>query len=490
MIEQAIENLIQFEINHGIITNRDITYVRNQIYYLIQLTFDETKNITPKDIMYPNDALDVILDDLEKRKILDGSQISRDLFDAKIMNIFADKPSVVAYTFDKIYQNNRRDAMLWYYEYAKSLNYIRMDRIHKNKAFIAHTSSGDLQITINLSKPEKDPKSIAMQANQKTTNYPKCVLCVENEGFSGHAKRQSRDQHRMIEFDLNGKNWYFQYSPYIYYNEHAIVISKKHTPMVINEETFRDLCLLVDKFDGYFFGSNADLPIVGGSILSHSHYQGGIHDFPIEKADAFYEETYKDYQLQLLKWPLSTIKLISKDKDVLIKKANSILKSWINYENKDLDIIAYTNQIRHHTITPVVKKVDGTYHMYLILRDNHTTDKHPLGVFHPHKDVWHIKKENIGLIEAIGLAILPKRLVIELDAVKAYVKYDTKLPKEFNKHLHWANDIKKDYQKHMDIDQFIEKMVGMRFERVLVDCGVFKLNKDKQIMISFIKGVE
>jgi UDPglucose--hexose-1-phosphate uridylyltransferase len=487
MIEQAIADLIAYEVKQGVINDRDIVYVKNQLYKLLDLTVDESKILEPKDLIYPSDALNIILDDLEKRDILDGSSIGRDLFDSKIMNIFADKPSVVEKIFDRLYQSNPRDAMLWYYNYAQSLNYIRMDRIAKNQEFSAHTPSGNLQITINLSKPEKDPKSIMMQAKQQATSYPKCVLCVENEGFAGHATRDSRNQHRLLKFNMNGDNWYFQYSPYIYYNEHAIVIQEKHQPMKISALTFKNLIDLTNRFEGYFFGSNADLPIVGGSILSHNHYQGGHHNFPIQDASTFYEEDRKTYKLELLNWPLSTIRLSSKDKDVLVEKASLILDAWKKYKNDALDIVAYTNTTRHHTITPVVRKENNIYSMYLILRDNHTSDKHPLGVFHPHEDVWHIKKENIGLIEAIGLAILPKRLVEELDAVKAYVLEGRTLNDAFQKHESWAISLKETYQADQDIDQFIQEQVGLKFERVLADCGVFKMNKDEKEMISFVK---
>jgi len=487
MIKQAIADLIAYEIKQGVITNRDEVYVKNQIYKLLDLTINENKKYKANDIKYPSDALNPILDDLERRNILDGSFIARDLFDSQIMNIFADKPSVVESIYNKKYKSSPRDAMLWYYTYAQNLNYIRMDRIAKNQAFKAKTPSGDLQITINLSKPEKDPKSIMMQAKQQATSYPKCVLCVENEGFSGHANRDSRNHHRLLKFEMNGYNWYFQYSPYIYYNEHAIVIQEEHVPMKISIMTFKNLIDLTNRFEGYFFGSNADLPIVGGSILSHNHYQGGHHDFPIQDATTFYEEDRNSFKLALLNWPLSTMKLSSKHKDVLVEQATHILEAWKSYQNEDLDIIAYTDKTRHHTITPVVRKENNIYHMYLILRDNHTSEKHPLGVFHPHEDVWHIKKENIGLIEAIGLAILPKRLVEELDAVKAYILNDLALNDAYKKHDTWAKSLKTIYKKEQNIDTFIEEQVGLKFERVLADCGVFKLNKDENKMISFVR---
>ncbi len=476
MIRQAILNLIQYEIDHHIITYRDLTYVKNQIYQMLNLEMEDEDIYVAETIAYPSVALEYILDYAIDQNIIENTQIDKDLFDSKIMNIFADKPSVVEDKFMSIYKDNKREAMLWYYNYAKSLNYIRTDRIDRNKAFLADTPYGKLQITINLSKPEKDPKSIAMQASAIQTSYPKCVLCVENEGFSGNLKRDSRNQHRLLKTKINDEYWYFQYSPYIYYNEHAIVINELHRPMKIGRQTFNNLIELTDIYEGYFFGSNADLPIVGGSILSHDHYQGGYHRFPIEDATSFYNIVKNDVAYQLLNWPLSTIKLLSKDKDKLIHEAEHILNKWIAYDNKALDIIAYTNDIRHHTITPIVSKHDDTYHMYLILRDNHTSDEHPLGVYHPHDDVWHIKKENIGLIEAIGQAILPGRLINELEEVKDFILKQKPLSNKNKKHEAWASDIKKIYDGE-NIDLFINHQVGLRFARVLSDCGVFKEEK-------------
>ena len=489
MMYQAIENLIAYEIKHNVITKRDYTYVKNQIYQLLDLPM-KNDVLEAKDIQYPAQALEIILDEAYKIGRIQNSQIERDLFDSKLMNIFADKPSVVESIFQQKYKENKRDATLWYYHYVQSLNYIRMERIAKNKAFTTSTPFGDLQITINLSKPEKDPKSIMLQAKAEHTQYPSCVLCVENEGFSGNLTRDSRQQHRLIQLTLNQEHWYFQYSPYIYFNEHAIVINEKHRPMKIDMKTFENLLSLVDQFEGYFFGSNADLPIVGGSILYHDHYQGGVHTFPIEHATPFYTELKETYQIDLLNWPLSTVKLTSSNKEELSNKAYQLLNAWKTYENKDLDIVCDKDDIRHHTITPIATKERGVYHMYLILRDNHTNDEHPLGVFHPHEDVWHIKKENIGLIEAVGLGILPGRLINELEAVKKYIILDKPLEQAYVKHQAWANEIKSFYDKKQDIDLFINQQVGLRFLRVLNDCGVFKQKaKDKDDMISFIKGV-
>lgn len=471
-MKQAIENLIQYEIHHQIIDVRDYTYVKNQLYRLVDLE-PTNEMIEPQMINFPSDALDVILDALEKTGKLDGSQTARDLFDAKLMNVFAVLPSVVEF---KLKYLKPEDKMHWLYQYARSLNYIRMDRIVKNKSFHYDSEFGQLQITINLSKPEKDPKSIANALKVKQSDYPKCVLCKENEGFSGNAARDSRDQHRLIKFELHNEPWYFQYSPYIYYNEHAIVLSDEHRPMHIDTATFSNLLTLTDKFEGYFFGSNADLPIVGGSILTHDHYQGGRHTFPIENASVIKAYQQDDVTIELIKWPLSTIRLRSNDQLKLISKADHVLKHWKAYNNNTLNIKAFTDNERHHTITPIARKLNDEYELDLVLRDNHRSDKHPLGIFHPHEDKWHIKKENIGLIEAMGLAILPKRLVSELDEVKRYVKDGIQLSEKASIHQPWIESIK-DKLDLKNLDESLHQAVGHVFEQVLVDCGVFKLNE-------------
>ncbi len=484
-LKQAIEDLIQYELHHEIIHQRDYIYVKNQLYYLLDLT--PTNDVVESQLInFPSDALNPILDQLEKEGKLDGSQVSRDLFDAKIMNVFAALPSVVEHTFN---HKNQQERMHWLYQYARALNYIRMDRIVKNKSFIYHSDFGPLHITINLSKPEKDPKSIAKALTAKHHTYPSCVLCKENEGFSGNAARQSRDQHRLIRFNLNGEPWYFQYSPYIYYNEHAIVLSDEHRPMHIDTSTFTNLLTLTDTFDGYFFGSNADLPIVGGSILTHDHYQGGKHSFPIESADIHHTYHYGKIEIDMLHWPLSTIRLKGKDKEAMVQLADHFLKAWQSYNNESLNIKAYTQDIRHHTMTPIARKTATHYELDLVLRDNQTSDAYPLGIFHPHQDKWHIKKENIGLIEAMGLAILPKRLVSELEAVKAYITHNKPLTKQAMIHKEWIDTIK-DTLDLTHLDDSLQKAVGYVFEQVLVDCGVFKLQpKGIEAFDTFIKEV-
>lgn len=477
-MKQAIENLIYYALNHHLIALRDIIYVRNQIYHLLKCDLREPF-LEPKEIQTPSEALDIILDACEQSGLLDGSKVSRDLWDAKIMNIFAMKPSQVDATFLTLYQKNPQDAFKWYYAYMHHLNYIRKDRILKNISFTTPSIYGHLDITINLSKPEKDPKSIILASKSPSTDYPKCVLCIENEGFAGHFTRDSRDQHRMIPLNLGDETYYFQYSPYIYYNEHAIILSESHRPMKIDRKAMTNLLSLTDQCPGYFFGSNADLPIVGGSILSHDHYQGGNYTFPIETAKAIKTWKKENYKISILRWPLSTIRLTSKHKHLLVDQAMHILASWKDYQNIDLNIINYSNETPHQTITPIARKVKKTYQLDLILRNNYTNETYPLGMYHPHEDKWHIKKENIGLIEAMGLAILPSRLHDELNDVKAFLLHNIPLPNHSLKHQLWAQNMKDMYTNQlMHIDAIIHYEIGQIFEGVLEDCGVFKQTKE------------
>ncbi len=481
-MKQAIENLIYYEIEQQTIRQRDYMYVKNQLYYLIGLE-PSYEIMTPQQINHPSDALNQILDTLEKSGRLDGSVQARDWFDAKLMNVFALLPSMLEYQFNHLSSDHK---MGWLYHYAQALNYIRMDRILKNQSYTYQSPFGHLEITINMSKPEKDPKSIANALTVKHNVYPKCLLCKENEGFSGNP---SRDQHRLIKFDLAGESWYFQYSPYIYYNEHAIVLSDEHRLMHVDQTTFRNLLLLTDIFPGYFFGSNADLPIVGGSILTHDHYQGGKHHFPIEKASVIKSYTYHDLTVEMIHWPLSTIRIRGHHPEKIVQLADRFLKQWLTYNHDALNIKAYTHDERHHTMTSIARKRDEIYELDLVLRDNHTSKEHPLGIFHPHADKWHIKKENIGLIEAMGLAILPKRLMSELTEIKAYITDHKPLNKASMIHQNWIDEIK-DTIDINHIDQAINEAVGQVFEQVLIDCGVFKLNNEgKDAFDTFIKAV-
>lgn len=473
-MKQAIESLIQYEINRGIILKRDYHYIKNQLYHLLNLTNDGII-YEPNKITYPQEALDIILDNLEQLGTLDGSQTQRDLFDAKIMNVFAKKPSDVESVFWSLYKESSLKATTWYYEYMKSLNYIRFDRILKNKHFSVDSKYGIIELTINLSKPEKDPKSIALALRQESTAYPKCVLCIENEGFSGNFTRDSRDQHRVIEVELNDGKWYFQYSPYIYYDEHAIVFTEEHKPMKTDKQTFMNLLMLTDIFEGYFFGSNADMPIVGGSILSHSHYQGGKYTLPIENATTLKTFKFNDVAVSILNWPMASLRFESKNKEALVNYAYQVFDCWKMYENKALDIVAYTDGVSNHTVTPIARKHGDTYFLDMILRDNHTTDAYPLGVYHLKEDVWHVKKENIGLIEASGLAILPGRLINELKEVKQYLLYATPLSEAAMKHQDFVEKLRSMYQfTSENIQQILNQEVGNVFIKGLIDCSVFK----------------
>lgn len=475
-MKQHVENLINYEIIQGVITKRDYIYVKNQLYHLLSLQIDETI-ITPSPILYPSDALNPILDELEKTNFLDGSNVARDLFDAKIMNVFASLPSVIQSKFDHQFEIKASLATDFLYQYAKSLNYIRYDRILKNINYDVDSSFGKLDITINMSKPEKDPKSILLESQSVSLSYPKCLLCRENEGFPGNLKKDSRDQHRLIELDLNNETWYFQYSPYIYYNEHAIIFSREHRPMVINEKTFSNLLKLVNMFDGYFFGSNADLPIVGGSILSHDHYQGGKHHFPIADALTIKKWQLNDTTIESLNWPLSTIRIRSKNQDSLVNLATHILSIWKNYSDPKIGLVAHTHDTSHHTITPIARKNGESFEMDLILRSNLTNDSFPSGIYHAKPDKWHIKKENIGLIEAIGLAILPARLTKTIKNLRAYYFDQVALPEHELIHQTWFDQIKATHNLDtFNFDQIIKNEIGLVFEKVLMDCGVFKSN--------------
>ena len=473
---QSIEDLIFYELNHHVIEQRDVVYVRNQLYRLLSLDLTEPLP-EPKDILYPAIAIETILNDLELKGLLDGSKVSRDLLDTKLMTVFTSKPSEVESHFFKLYKQDKQSATNWYYDYVHHINYIRTERIMKNQSFITPSKYGNLEITINLSKPEKDPKSIALSASAKSSEFPKCLLCVENEGFAGNFSRDARDNHRMIGFDLNGSNYYFQYSPYIYYNEHAIILNALHKPMKIDGQTFDNLLTLCDTFEGYFFGSNADLPIVGGSILSHDHYQGGKHVFPIEKASFHHKWTKDNLTYYLLNWPLSTIRIQSKDKISLINKAVDVLQKWQLYTNPSLSIYNHSDGTPHQTITPIVRKINTMYEMDLILRNNFTNEDYPLGVFHPHADKWHIKKENIGLIEAMGLAVLPARLEQEFQAIKKHILNHSPLSADLVKHQPWIDHLKKLSPTKDSIDDIIRHATGEVFMQVLEDCGVFKMNK-------------
>ena len=470
-----IDRLISISVENELTTNRDVMYSRNRI--LAMFGENEFVMSDEKCELDLYSTLDELANIAVSKDIIQDSLAEKDCFTSEIMNIFLPAPSRVEADFWANYNECPTLATSTFYKMSQSSNYIKMNRIAKNVGFKADSPYGPLDVTINLSKPEKDPKEIARLKNAPTSSYPKCLLCVENEGYEGTLSHPDRANHRTINLHLNNKDWRMQYSPYLYYNEHCILLSASHEPMSITKNTFYNLLSFVEKFPHYFVGSNADLPIVGGSILSHEHYQGGSYEFPINRAtvlDTFKIPGFDGITGEILNWPLTTIKLSGPVLSDIAECTNHIYEVWKTYSDASADILAETEGTRHNTITPVAKKIGDNFVMYVVLRNNRTTDENPLGIFHPHADVHHIKKENIGLIEVMGLAILPGRLLGELEEVKAFVKGDSTEVKEY--HLEWAKELKTSYDNSC-IDTYVEAALGRKFTRVLEDAGVFKLTE-------------
>ncbi|MGT2682856.1 UDP-glucose--hexose-1-phosphate uridylyltransferase [Streptococcus porci] len=466
----------------GVIANSDYTemdtiYLANRILALVgeanaQQETQETTLIKLKDQL-----VELAVDNGRCADI----QEEKNCLGAELMNFITPIPSQVNGRFWKTYQENPEQAIADFYDLSKKNDYIKVEAIAKNLAFSTPSKYGDMQITINLSKPEKDPKAIAAAKLVASSDYPKCQLCMENEGYQGRINHPDRANHRIIRMDLGEEKWGFQYSPYAYFNEHCIFLNTQHVPMVISKDTFSQLLDIVDIFPGYFAGSNSDLPIVGGSILTHNHYQGGRHTFPMEKAELSHRFTFKGFEevdAGIVNWPMSVIRLTSDDKDKVIELAEKIRLAWRDYSDKSADILAYTDDTPHHTVTPIARKKEGRFQLDIVLRDNHTSEEHPDGVYHPHKDVQHIKKENIGLIEVMGLAILPPRLKEELLEVEKYVLGEYNEIADY--HKDWADKIKAS-NPHVTaekVSSIVQKAVGATFTRVLEDAGVYKNTKD------------
>lgn len=470
-----LDHLVELATQENLITPDDRIYCRNQLLHLWNVsTYEDT---TGSHHLSLCETLDALADLAVTMKKIEDITPERDRFTSNMMNVFLDKPSTINQAFQTYYNESPEQATHYFYDLSKKVNYIKTSRIAKNKSFKADSPYGPIQLTINLSKPEKDPKQIALAKNAVSTHYPKCLLCIENEGFEGTTTLPDRSNHRMIRLNLNEKSWMLQYSPYLYYEEHCILLSASHEPMCIGSHTFKNLLCFVEAFPHYFLGSNADLPIVGGSILSHEHYQGGRYDFPMNAAQELFTfslESFPDITCKTLHWPLSTIRLRSPNIESLVACSTAILESWRNYSDPAADILAYSEDVPHNTITPIAHKEEDLFVMDLVLRNNRTTDTHPLGIFHPHQDVHHIKKENIGLIEVMGLAILPGRLLNELEAVKRSLSgpMDEVAPY----HLEWATQLKAAYTAEQSPDTFIQQALGEKFVRVLEDAGVFKLS--------------
>ncbi len=438
------------------------------------------------------DLKDQLVEEAVRLEAIEDSQTAREILGADLMDLVTPCPSQVNRDFWATYAQSPEQAIADFYQLSQKNDYIKLKAIAKNIAYRVPSDYGELEITINLSKPEKDPKAIAAAKLVKSSNYPQCQLCMENEGYHGRVNHPARSNHRIIRFSMAGHEWGFQYSPYAYFNEHCIFLDSQHHPMAISRHSFERLLSIVEQFPGYFAGSNADLPIVGGSILTHDHYQGGRHVFPMEIAplqQSFHFQGFENVKAGIVKWPMSVIRLTSDSKDDLTNLAEKILLAWRQYSDPSVQVLAESNGIPHHTITPIARKRDRQFELDLVLRDNQTSPEHPDGIYHPHKDVQHIKKENIGLIEVMGLAILPPRLKVELEQVAAYLVGEDVLVADY--HQEWADELKESNPDLTDKDQalnIVQESVGKIFARVLEDAGVYKQTEEGQT--AFMRFVE
>lgn len=477
---ENIKKLVQYGIDTGLTPECERIYTTNLLLDLMRENSYEDVACDLSDIVL-EDVLHDLLDEACARGIIEDDITSRDLFDTKLMNALLPRPAQVQQTFREQYEISPEAATAYYYKFSQDSDYIRRYRIKKDQKWTVDTAYGTLDITINLSKPEKDPKAIAAARNSAASSYPKCQLCMENEGYAGRADHPARENHRIIPITINDSDWGFQYSPYVYYNEHCIVFNGKHTPMKIERNTFVKLFDFIKLFPHYFLGSNADLPIVGGSILSHDHFQGGHYTFAMAKAPvirSFTVKGYEDVTAGIVKWPLSVIRLQCADESRIIDLADHILRTWRGYTDPDAFIFAETDRQPHNTITPIARKRGDLYELDLTLRNNITTEEHPLGVYHPHAALHHIKKENIGLIEVMGLAVLPARLKSELELLKEYILEgkDIRSNDSIEKHADWVDEFLPNYPEinASNVREILQQEVGKVFCQVLEDAGVYK----------------
>lgn len=481
MIDQSITDFIQIGYQNQEIHPLDVLLKQNQLLALVgkQALDSEIK----ASMLLPNrlETMDFLVDYAVQEKVIENNEAEKDILAAKIMNLITPLPSEVNRKFWELYQESPEAATTYFYHLSRENDYIKTRAIEKNIEFTKSTVFGNLEITINLSKPEKDPKQIALAKTAPASfGYPTCLLCMENEGYEGHLNHPARSNHRIIRLMIHQNHWGLQYSPYAYYEEHCIFLSQEHKPMKLEKATFEKLLNIVEQFPHYFVGSNADLPIVGGSILSHDHYQGGQHTFAMANAATEYSFTLKgtpSVEAGLVKWPMSVIRLSSTNQADLTAAASMILDKWRLYSDESANILAHTNGELHNTITPIARYNDGKYELDLVLRNNRTSKEYPDGIFHPHPDVQHIKKENIGLIEVMGLAILPPRLKQELAEVELYLLEE---PNQLDpSHKQWADEMKKTANITKEtVGTIIEEAVGSVFLRVLEDAGVYKQTKE------------
>ena len=499
MIQKDIIDLVNYGIQTGLLTREDEIYTMNRLLELFGLEeLEERDTSVTSAVRGLEPILSSMLDYAQKKGFIPGdSVVYRDLFDTKIMGLLLPRPSEVMTKFWNLYEKDPKAATDYYYKFSKDSDYIRRYRIAKDMKWVTATKFGDLDITINLSKPEKDPRAIAEAKNAKQSGYPKCLLCRENEGYAGRVNHPARQNHRIIPVIINEGRWGFQYSPYVYYNEHCIVFNGEHVPMKIEGATFSKLFDFVKQFPHYFVGSNADLPIVGGSILSHDHFQGGCYDFAMAKAQmesSFTITGYPQVEVGIVKWPMSVIRLRGEDTGSIIELADLILKNWRGYTDEEAFIYAKTNGEPHNTITPIARKRGNQFELDLVLRNNITTKEHPMGLYHPHEELHHIKKENIGLIEVMGLAVLPARLKEEMAELKKAILAGTVIRADENlkKHADWVERFMPGYKINaFNIDSIIEKEIGLVFLEVLRDAGVYKCNpKGREGFMRFIKSLK
>ena len=496
MIDNAVSKLAAYALQTGLIEENEYIWAVNTILDVLKLdSYTDPQENWGEIELAP--VLEELLEDAHARGVLaENSVVYRDLFDTELMGRLTPRPAQVTAQFQALYAQDPKKATDWYYKLSQDTNYIRRDRIAKDMQWKAPTQYGELDITINLSKPEKDPKAIAAAKNLPASAYPRCQLCAENEGYAGRVNHPARQNHRIVPITINGSPWFLQYSPYVYYNEHCICLNSEHTPMKIDRACFGKLLDFVGQFPHYFVGSNADLPIVGGSILAHDHFQGGRYEFAMAKAPvetAFPFPGYEDVEAGIVKWPMSVVRLSAPQPERLIDLADKILTLWRGYTDESAMIFAETDGEPHNTITPIARRRGERFELDLVLRNNLTTEEHPLGLYHPHAELHHIKKENIGLIEVMGLAVLPARLKEELAAVADCLASGGDLGKSelTEKHAEWAQAFAKNYaitkENALDI---VQKETGIVFAKVLEHAGVYKRDEaGKAAFLRFLQTV-
>ena len=494
MLFENIKKLVEYGIQTGLTPECERIYTTNLLLEIFKEDNYEDTEIDTENLEL-EDILKNLLDEAVSRGLIEDSVVYRDLFDTKLMNCLLPRPAQIQREFKEKYDISPEEATKYYYKLSQNSDYIRRYRVKKDMKWTVDSPYGVIDITVNLSKPEKDPKAIAAAKNAKASTYPKCQLCVENEGYAGRVNHPARENHRIMPITINDSQWGFQYSPYFYYNEHCIVFNGQHIPMKIDRAAFIKLFDFVKQFPHYFLGSNADLPIVGGSILSHDHFQGGHYTFAMAKAPIEKEVTiprYEDVEAGIVKWPLSVVRIRHKDEQRLIDLADHVLKNWRSYTDEDAFIFAETDGEPHNTITPIARKEGDIYELDLTLRNNITTEEHPLGLYHPHAQYHNIKKENIGLIEVMGLAVLPARLKNELELLACYIVEgkDIRSNEDIVKHADWVDGFLPKYDSitKENVMDILKEEVGIVFTHVLEDAGVYKCTEEGRN--AFMKFIE